>query len=113
LEDRRWENSSGSGQWTSEDLKDFIYLSVYKGLRISDVVLVDMDRLHGNQVFLHAKKNGGDVFTYLPDWLCDRLNARAKECGRQPFLIGGTKRLDTVIDTWRRRLEGVRTCARG
>lgn len=47
---------------------------MYTGLRISDVVLFDIERLHGNQVFLHAKKNGGDVFTYIPDWLSDRLN---------------------------------------
>jgi integrase len=60
-----------------------------------------------NQVFLHAQKNGGDVFTFIPDWLRDRLNARAKQYGKQPFLIGGTKRLDTVIDTWRRRLGSV------
>jgi integrase len=77
---------------------------VYTGLRISDVVLFNMDRLHGNQVFLHTKKNGGDVFTYIPDWLRDRLSACAKEYRRQPFLIGGTKRLDTVIDAWRQRL---------
>ena len=104
LEDRRWGNSHGSGLWTGEDLKDFIWVMLYTGLRISDVVLFDMERLHGNQVFLHAKKNGGDVFTYIPDWLRDRLNERAKEYGTRPFLIGGTKRLDTVIDTWRRRL---------
>jgi integrase len=107
LEDRRWGNAHGAGLWTGEDLKEFIWVMVYTGLRISDVVLFDMDRLHGNQVFLHAKKNGGDVFTFIPDWLCDRLNARAKEYGKKPFLIGGTKRLDTVIDTWRRRLGNV------
>jgi integrase len=104
LEDRRWGNAHGTGLWTGEDMKEFIWVMVYTGLRISDVVLFDMDRLHGNQVFLRAKKNGGDVFAYIPDWLRDRLNARAKEYGKQPFLIGGTKRLDTVIDTWRRRL---------
>jgi integrase len=104
LEDRRWGNAHGTGLWTGEDMKEFIWVMVYTGLRISDVVLFDMDRLQGNQVFLRAKKNGGDVFAYIPDWLRDRLNARAKEYGKQPFLIGGTKRLDTVIDTWRRRL---------
>ena len=104
LEDRRWGNAHGAGLWTGEDMKDFIWVMVYTGLRISDVVLFDIERLHGNQVFLHAKKNGGDVFTYIPDWLTDRLNARVKQFGKQPFLIGGTKRLDTVIDTWRRRL---------
>jgi integrase len=66
-----------------------------------------MERLHGNEVFLRAKKNGGDVFAYIPDWLRDRLTARAERVGRTPFLIGGTKRLDTVIDTWRQRLAKV------
>ena len=53
-------------------------MMIYTGLRISDVVLFDMERLHGNEVFLRAKKNGGDVFTWIPDWLRDRLIARAK-----------------------------------
>jgi integrase len=104
LEDQRWGNTHGSGMWTGEDVKDFIWVMVHTGLRISDVVLFDMERLHGNQVFLRAKKNGGDVFTYIPDWLRDRLSLRATRFGRRPFLIGSTKRLDTVIDIWRRRV---------
>lgn len=104
LDDRRWGNRHGSGLWTGEDLKDFIWVMVHTGLRISDVVLFDIDRLHGNEVFLRAKKNGGDVFAYLPDWLRDRLDARASRLGRQPFLISSTARLDSVIDIWRQRL---------
>ncbi len=100
----KWGNRHGNGTWTGEDLKDFIWVSVYTGLRISDVVLFDIERLQGNEVFLRAKKNGGDVFTHIPDWLRDRLNARGKRYGKRPFLIGGTKRLDTVIDAWRQRL---------
>lgn len=104
LEDVKWGNRHGAGAWTGEDLKDIIWLMVHTGLRISDVVLFDVERLRGNEVFLRAKKNGGDVFAYLPDWLGARLHARAKRYGKQPFLIGGSKRLDTVIDTWRQRL---------
>ena len=107
LEDQKWGNRYGSGVWTGEDLKDFIWLMTFTGLRISDAVLFDIRRLHGNEVFLRAKKNGGEVFAYIPDWLRDRLNARAERCGNQPFLIGRTKRLDTVIDTWRERLQKV------
>ena len=76
--DGRWGNRHGSGEWTGEDLKDFIWLMTYTGLRISDVVLFDMERLDGNEVFLRAKKNGGEVFAYIPDWLRDRLKARAQ-----------------------------------
>lgn len=107
FEEQRWANRHGSGTWTGEDLKDFVWVSVYTGLRISDVVLFDIERLHGNEVFLRAKKNGGDVFTYIPDWLRDQLNARVKEHGRRPFLKGSAKHLDTVIETWRTQLDKV------
>jgi hypothetical protein len=33
----RWGNRFGSGEWTGEDLKDFIWLMTYTGLRISEV----------------------------------------------------------------------------
>lgn len=107
FEERPWANRYGSGVWTGEDLKDFIWLSVYTGLRISDVVLFDMNRLRGNEVFLRAKKNGGDVFTYIPDWLRDRLVARAKRLNSKPFLIGSATRLDSVTETWRVQLDRV------
>ena len=103
----RWGNRHGSGVWTGDDLKDFIWLMTWTGLRISDVVLFDMDRLDGNDVFLRAKKNGGNVDTWIPDWLRDRLIERATRYGKQPFMVGGTKRQDTVIDTWRQRLAKV------
>jgi integrase len=95
LEDQRWGNRHGAGIWTGEDVKDFIWLMTYTGLRISDACLFDIERLHGNELFLRAKKNGGEVFAYIPDWLRDRLVARAKRYGRQPFMIGGTKRQPT------------------
>jgi integrase len=47
-----WKNESGVGVWTGEDLKDLIWLMVYTELRISDATLFDMERLHGDQVFL-------------------------------------------------------------
>ena len=72
-----WSYWQGAGIWTM----------VYTGLRISDVALFQMKRLRGNEVFLRTKKNGGDVFAYLPDWLRDRLVARAAKRGPRPFLV--------------------------
>lgn len=63
-----------------------------------------MNRLKGNEVFLRAKKNGGDVFAYIPDWLRDRLNARAERCGVRPFIVGRLDRLETVTDLWLRQI---------
>ena len=53
-----WKNETGLGVWTGEDLKDLIWLMLYTGFRISDATLFSMKRLHGNQVFIRAKKNG-------------------------------------------------------
>jgi integrase len=102
-----WTNDQGKGAWTGEDAKDFIWTLIYTGLRISDVALFDITRLHGNEVFLRAKKNGGDVFAYVPDWLRDRLLHRVKRYDRMIFLVGRSQRLETVTNTWRRRLEKV------
>jgi integrase len=104
MTDVLWSSGMGQGKWTGEDVKDFIWMMVYTGLRISDAGLFHMNRLTGNEVFLRAKKNGGDVFAYIPDWLRDRLNARAKRCGVRPFIVGQSDRLETVTDMWRRKI---------
>lgn len=99
-----WKNETGEGEWTGDDLKDLIWLMVHTGYRISDATFFDINRLHGNQIFIRATKNGADVFAYLPNWLCARLRARAARCGARPFLVGRSRRLETVTNTWRRRL---------
>jgi hypothetical protein len=48
-------------------LKDLIRLMLYTGFRISDATFFKMNRLRGNQVFIRAKRNGGDIFA------CPRL----------------------------------------
>ena len=107
LEPTSWSNGWYKGVWTGEDAKDFIWVLVYTGLRISDVALFNIDRLRGNEIFLRAKKNGGDVFMWVPDWLRDRLLQRAKICGSRPFLLGNSDRVETVTDGWRRKLNKV------
>lgn len=102
-----WRSGMGQGRWTGEDVKDFIWAMVYTGLRISAVGLFHMNRLKGNEVFLRAKKNGGEVFAYLPDWLSERLHARAKRLGPRPFVVGVSDRLETVTDMWRRKINNV------
>ncbi|WP_321476606.1 tyrosine-type recombinase/integrase [uncultured Paludibaculum sp.] len=102
-----WNNGTTTGVWTGEDAKDFIHLLVHTGYRISDAGLFHMDRLRGNEILLRAQKNGGDMFTWIPDWVRDRLIARAKTHGQRPFITGDSERLETVTDLWRRRLNKV------
>jgi integrase/recombinase XerD len=99
-----WKNETGVGVWTGEDLKDLIWFMVYTGFRISDATLFDIKRLKKDQVFIRATKNGGDVFAYVPDWLRERLLARAKRWGKRPFVVAKSERLETVTNVWRRRI---------
>jgi hypothetical protein len=58
--------------------------------------------------------NGGEVFTYVPDWLRDRLQARAQRCGKPPFMTSRSQRLDGMTDIWRqgwRRFSSLLTSA--
>jgi integrase len=102
-----WANGQNMGNWTGEDVKDFISLLIHTGFRISDAALFHIDRLHGNEILLRAQKNGGDVFMWIPDWLRDRIIMRAKKFGQRPFITGASDRLETVTDIWRRRLNRV------
>jgi hypothetical protein len=52
-------------------------LSVYSGLRISDVSTFNItERLKGNDVFLRMHKTKKELYTWIPDWLISRLRAR-------------------------------------
>ena len=99
-----WTNETGTGEWNGEDLKDLVWLMLYTGFRISDATLFSIKRLQGDQIFLRAKKNGGDVFAYVPDWLRDRLKSRAARFGDRPFIVARSDRLETITNIWRRRL---------
>ena len=103
----RWSNWQRKGIWAGEDAEDFIWTLIYTGLRISDVAPFNINRLNGNEVFLRAKKNVGDVFAYIPDWLRDRLLQHSKTWGPMLLLVGESQRLETVTDTWRRKLNKV------
>lgn len=97
------EERDRTGQWTGEDLKDLIWLMTFTGYRISDAVFFDTKRMKGNQIFIRATKNGGDVFAYIPDWLRDRLLARAER-------LGGTR--SSTMRTARSRTSGANRVGR-
>ncbi|HLJ51666.1 MAG TPA: site-specific integrase [Bryobacteraceae bacterium] len=90
--------------WGGEDAKDFILLSIYTGLRISDVATFDVTkRLDGNNVFLRTHKTGTQVLTWIPDWLVQRLRAREKKYGSLIFTAGVTRNMKQLTDIWRNK----------
>lgn len=92
-------------KWTGDDLADFISVSVYTGLRISDVVTFHVDRLQSDgSIRLRTTKAGTHVYTWVPQWLQDRIRQRAETVGPLIFGEHTTNDLNVITDVWRRKL---------
>lgn len=95
----------GYRHWSGEDVKDFVMLSVYTGLRISDIATFNVDeRLHGNDVFLRMHKTRKELYTWIPDWLVTRLHARREKHGAMIFRTGESTIMRTMAELWRVKL---------
>lgn len=93
-------------KWTGEDLADFIAVSVYTGLRISDVTTFHIDRLSSSgEIRVRTTKAGTQVYTWVPEWLQERIRARAAKHGSYIFGEHTTRDMNVVTDVWRRKLK--------
>jgi integrase len=98
----------GHRPWGGEDAKDFIYLSIYTGLRISDVSTFDItERLKGHDVFLRMHKTKKELCTWIPYWLVDRLRDREKKHGPLIFRLGQATNMRAMSERWRENLAKV------
>jgi integrase len=99
------EKGSWRYRWIGQDMADFISISVYTGLRISDVCTFNVDRLLPNgECHIRTTKNGKKVYTWIPSWLQQRIRERSEKHG--PFIFGThtTTDMSVVTDVWRRKL---------
>lgn len=95
-------------KWTGDDLADFISLSIFTGLRISDVALFHIDRMQPTgEILIRTTKAGTHVYTWVPNWLQERIRARARRHGPHIFGEHATKSLDVVTELWRRKLNSL------
>jgi len=92
-------------KWTGQDLADFISISVYTGLRISDVATFHIDRMQSaGEIRIRTTKAGTHVYTWVPEWLQERIRSRAHEVGPHIFGEHTTTDMNVVTDVWRRKL---------
>jgi len=95
----------GCRPWGGEDVRDFVLLSVYTGLRISDVSTFNIEeRLKGNDVFLRMHKTKKELYTWIPDWLVARLRAGEEKYGPLIFRAGSAMNMRAVSERWRENL---------
>lgn len=97
-------------KWGGEDLADFISISVYTGMRISDVATFHIERLlESGEVHIRTIKSQGEtkVYTWVPEWLAQNIRARARKFG--PYIFGShaTDKIDSITDPWRERLDSL------
>jgi integrase len=93
-------------KWSGQDLADFISVSVYTGLRISDVCTFRLDRLlDSGECHIRTTKNGRKVYTCVPEWLQERIRLRGEKQGALIFGEHTTKDMNVVTDVWRRKLK--------
>jgi integrase len=86
-------------------MADFISLSIYTGLRISDVALFHVERMQpSREIRVRTTKAGPHVYTWAPEWLQDRIRERAAKHGSRVFSEHTTKSLDVITELWRRKL---------
>jgi integrase len=98
----------GHREWSGEDVKDFIYVMLYTGMRISDVATFDIStRLQGNEVFLRMHKTKKELFTWIPDWLVTRLHDRQPTWGPRIFGLSKSQSLSVQTERWRLKLAKV------
>ena len=98
----------GYRPWGGEDVKDFIFLSIHTGLRISDASTFNIaERLKGNDVFLRMHKTQKELYTWVPDWLVLRLRAREKKHGAMIFRSGQALNMRAISERWRENLAKV------
>jgi integrase len=57
------------------------------------------------EIHIRTTKAGTHVFTWVPEWLQERIRARALEFGPLIFGAHQTKDLSVVTDVWRRKLK--------
>lgn len=92
-------------RWTGQDLADFISVSVYTGLRISDVCTFHGDRLlDSGECHIRTTKTGRKVYTWIPPWLQGRIRARVADRGPLIFGAHDTTDINVITDVWRRKL---------
>jgi len=90
------------------DISDFIAVSAYSGLRISDVATFRASRLKANgEILIRAMKNKKEVCTWIPVWLQERIRLREKQFGDLIFGNHETEDINSITDQWRRRLNRI------
>jgi integrase/recombinase XerD len=104
--EKRGAEVQAHGYRNAQRLKTLILLLRYSGMRISDAVALNADRLKGSRLFLYTQKTGVPVYTVLPEFVVKALEATPRVTPKLFFWTGQGK-LETAVKDWQGRLRGI------
>jgi integrase/recombinase XerD len=101
--DKYKEEMPEHGLENARRLRGLVLLQRYSGLRISDVVGVETNRINGKKLFLYTAKTGVPVCTVLPDFVIKALDETPRVCEKY-FFWSGDGKLESIVRSWQSRL---------
>jgi integrase/recombinase XerD len=104
--EKREDEVQGHGYRNAQRLKTLVLLLRYSGMRISDAVALSADRLQGSKLFLYTQKTGVPVYTVLPDFVIEALEATPHVTAKL-FFWSGNGKLETAVKDWQGRLRDI------
>jgi integrase/recombinase XerD len=84
-------------------LRALVLLLRYTGMRISDVINLNAERIVGNRLFLYTQKTGEPVNTILPDFVLSALGDTRRK-SEKFFFWSGIGKLESTARSWQTRL---------
>lgn len=96
------DNYGRTGQENALRLRSLVLLLRYSGLRISDASTLRRSRVREGRLFLYAAKTAVPVFTLLPQFVIDALDACP--LSDDYYFWSGDSSIETVAGNWRRSL---------
>ena len=92
------------GQPIANQTRAFVLVMRYTGMSIGDTAKLAKADVHGNRVRTHRKKTGEDVFSKVPPFVIDALNAAPHDSDQYYFWTGNGL-LHTRASKWGERLQ--------
>jgi len=59
------------------------------------------------EILVRTTKAGTHVYTWVPEWLQERIRARANQFGPLIFGAHQTRDINVITDVWRRKLKNL------
>ena len=88
----------------AKQTKAFVYVMRYTGMSIGDTTTLEKEHVYGCRIRTYRKKTGEDVYSIVPQFVIDALDAAPHDSGRYFFWSGdGTSK--TRTSKWGMRLQ--------